>query len=270
MEDRIVRLEQKAKEARRDIVRMIYQAGSGHPGGSLSCIDILVTLYQGVMDLTLDENGKRVDQFVLSKGHAAPALYAVLSQKGFIPKEDLATLRKYDSYLEGHPSNKIPGVDVSSGSLGQGLSVANGFALAKKLDEKAGYVYCVVGDGELEEGQIWEAVMSANKYTLTNLILFVDYNGLQIDGSVKEVKNVDNLDEKFNSFGWNTQVIEGNDITQISEAIEIAKHKLNDRPNCIIAKTTKGKGIPFMENKVEWHGRALKEEEFEEAMALLK
>lgn len=270
MEDTIVRLEEKAKEARRDIIDMIYQAGSGHPGGSLSCIDILVTLYQEVMDLTLDASGKRVDKFVLSKGHAAPALYAVLSQRGFIPKEDLATLRKYDSYLEGHPSNKIPGVDVSSGSLGQGLSVANGFALAKKLDDKAGYVYCLVGDGELEEGQIWEAVMSANTYNLTNLILFVDYNGLQIDGSVKDVKNVDNLDEKFNAFGWNTQVIEGNRICDIKEAIDIAKHKLNDRPNCIIAKTIKGKGIPFMENKVEWHGRAIKDTEYQEAMTILK
>ncbi|MDD3303439.1 MAG: transketolase [Clostridia bacterium] len=259
-------LENICKDVRKNIVKMIYHAKSGHPGGSLSCVEILVSLYKNIMNITLDESGKRVDKFVLSKGHASAAYYAILSECGFIPKEDLVTFRKYDSYLEGHPSNKIPGVDVSSGSLGQGLSVANGMALAKKLDHKEGYVYCLLGDGELEEGQIWEACMSANKYNLNNLIVFVDYNGLQIDGSIKDVKDVDNLNSKFESFGLNVQKINGNNIEEIIEAVKIAKEKLNDRPNVIVAKTIKGKGVSFMENKIEWHGKTLTKEELEIAL----
>ena len=163
-ENNIKYLENICKNVRKNIVKMIYYAKSGHPGGSLSCVEILVSLYKNIMNITLDEDGKRIDKFILSKGHASAVYYAVLSECGFIPKDDLLTFRKYDSYLEGHPSNKIPGVDVSSGSLGQGLSVANGMALSKKLDNKEGYVYCLLGDGELEEGQIWEALMSSNKY----------------------------------------------------------------------------------------------------------
>ena len=193
----IEELENKSKEIRRDIIEMIYNAKSGHPGGSLSCTDILVALYHEKMNLNLDENGNRIDKFVLSKGHCAPAYYAVLSSKGFIPHEDLITLRKIDSYLEGHPSNKINGVDVSSGSLGQGLSIANGMALAKKIDNKQGKVYCMLGDGEIEEGQIWEACMTANKYNLNNVIVFLDFNGLEIDGIIMDVKSVDKLKEKF-------------------------------------------------------------------------
>jgi len=253
----IQKLEEYAKRVRRKILKMIYAAGSGHPGGSLSCVEILVALYKEAMDITLDEKFKRKDKFILSKGHAAPAYYAILSECGFIPENDLYTLRKYDSYLEGHPTNKIPGVDVSSGSLGQGLSVANGMALSKKLDKDLGYVYCLLGDGEIEEGQIWESAMSANKYLLDNLIVFLDNNGLQIDGSIKTVKSVDNLSEKFKSFGFFTQEIDGHDFVQILNAIDNAKR--SGKPNIIIAKTIKGKGISFMENQVSWHGKAIKE-----------
>ena len=236
----IVELESIAKNVRRDIVEMIHEAKSGHPGGSLSCTDILVTLFHEKMNLNLDENGNRIDKFILSKGHAAPAYYAVLSSKGFIPHEDLKTLRKIDSYLEGHPSNKINGIDASSGSLGQGLSVANGMALAKKIDNKEGRVYVVLGDGEIEEGQIWEACMTANKYKLNNLIAFLDYNGLQIDGhSIKEI--IDAIDNTNSS----------------------------NKPNIIIAHTIKGKGVSYMENVVGWHGKAPNDEEYEIAISQL-
>ena len=177
-------LEEEAKKIRRDIIEMVHDAKSGHPGGSLSCTDILVALFHEKMNLNLDENGNRIDKFILSKGHCAPAYYAVLASKGFIAHDDLKSLRKIDSYLEGHPSNKINGVDVSSGSLGQGLSIANGMALAKKIDNTQGKVYCVLGDGEIEEGQIWEACMTASKYKLNNVIAFLDNNGLQIDGNI--------------------------------------------------------------------------------------
>ena len=263
----IVELESIAKNVRRDIVEMIHEAKSGHPGGSLSCTDILVTLFHEKMNLNLDENGNRIDKFVLSKGHAAPAYYAVLSSKGFIPHEDLKTLRKIDSYLEGHPSNKINGIDASSGSLGQGLSVANGMALAKKIDKKEGRVYVVLGDGEIEEGQIWEACMTANKYKLNNLIAFLDYNGLQIDGNIKDVKSVDNLKEKFESFGWNVQEIDGHSIKEIIDAIDNTNS--SNKPNIIIAHTIKGKGVSYMENVVGWHGKAPNDEEYEIAISQL-
>ena len=269
-ENNIKYLENICKNVRKNIVKMIYYAKSGHPGGSLSCVEILVSLYKNIMNITLDEDGKRIDKFILSKGHASAVYYAVLSECGFIPKDDLLTFRKYDSYLEGHPSNKIPGVDVSSGSLGQGLSVANGMALSKKLDNKEGYVYCLLGDGELEEGQIWEALMSSNKYNLNNLIIFVDHNVLQIDGTTKDVKSVDNLDKKFEAFGLNVQKINGNNINEIINAVKNAKDYLNDRPNVIIADTVKGKGISFMENKVEWHSKALNDEELQIALNELK
>ena len=251
-------LQDCAKRVRRKIIDMTYNAGSGHPGGSLSCVEILVSLYKEAMDITLDENLKRRDKFILSKGHVAPAYYAILSECGFIPTKDLKTLRKYNSYLEGHPTNKIPGIDVSSGSLGQGLSIANGMALSKKISQSSGYVYCLLGDGEIEEGQIWEACMSANKYHLNNLIAFLDNNGLQIDGSIKDVKSVDNLREKFEAFGFYVQEINGHDFNEIIDAINNAKS--SSKPNMIIAKTVKGKGVSFMENKVEWHGKAIKDE----------
>lgn len=257
-------LEKISKDIRKDIITMIYEASSGHPGGSLSCVEIIVSLYYNIMNLNLDEKGNRIDKFVLSKGHASSCYYAILSSKGYIPKKDLKTFRKYDSYLEGHPSIKINGVDVSSGSLGQGLSIANGMALSKKISNKEGIVYCLVGDGEVEEGQIWEACMSASKYKLNNLVLFIDNNGLQIDGSIKEVKNVENLEEKFSSFGFYVQKINGHDISQIISAVN--NTKISKKPNVIIASTIKGKGISFMENKEEWHGKKITKEEYDNAL----
>ena len=253
----IEELENKAKEIRRDVVDMVYHAGSGHPGGSLSCADIMTVLFHEKMNL--DE-----DKFILSKGHCAPTYYSCLASIGKIPHEDLITFRKIDSYLEGHPSNKINGIDVSSGSLGQGLSVANGMALAKQLDGERGKIYCMLGDGEIEEGQIWEAAMTANKYSLNNVVAFVDYNGLQIDGNVMDVKGVDNLKGKFEAFGWNVQEIDGHDMQAIIDAIDNTNN--SDKPNVIIAKTIKGKGVSFMENQVGWHGKAPNEEEYKQAM----
>ena len=253
----IEELENKAKEIRRDIVTMVYHAGSGHPGGSLSCADIMTVLFHEKMNM--DE-----DKFILSKGHCVPTYYACLASIGKIPHEDLITFRKIDSYLEGHPSNKINGIDVSSGSLGQGLSVANGMAIAKKLDKASGKVYCILGDGEIEEGQIWEAAMTANKYALNNVVAFVDYNGLQIDGSVEDVKGVTNLKDKFEAFGWSVQEIDGHDIQAIIDAIDNTND--SEKPNVIIAKTIKGKGVSFMENQVGWHGKAPNEDEYKQAM----
>lgn len=261
-------LEKISKDIRNDIVDMIYSAGSGHPGGSLSCVEILVALYHKLMNLNLDNEGSRIDKFILSKGHASSCYYAVLSSKGYIPHEDLKTFRKFDSYLEGHPCIKINGVDVSSGSLGQGLSIANGMAISKKLSGKEGNVYCLVGDGEIEEGQIWEACMSSSKYNLNNLILFVDNNGLQIDGTIKDVKNVDNLEEEFNSFGFYVQRINGHNFDEILTSVSNAKK--SNKPNVIIANTIKGKGISFMENKAEWHGKKLTDEEYNLSKAELK
>lgn len=261
-------LEKISKDIRNDIVDMIYSAGSGHPGGSLSCVEILVALYHRLMNLNLDNEGSRIDKFILSKGHASSCYYAVLSSKGYIPHEDLKTFRKFDSYLEGHPCIKINGVDVSSGSLGQGLSIANGMAISKKVSGKEGNVYCLVGDGEIEEGQIWEACMSSSKYNLNNLILFVDNNGLQIDGTIKDVKNVDNLEEKFNSFGFYVQRINGHNFDEILTSVSNAKK--SNKPNVIIANTIKGKGISFMENKAEWHGKKLTDEEYNLSKVELK
>ncbi len=257
-------LEEEAKKIRRDIIEMVHGAKSGHPGGSLSCTDILVALFHEKMNLNLDENGNRIDKFILSKGHCAPAYYAVLASKGFIAHDDLKSLRKIDSYLEGHPSNKINGVDVSSGSLGQGLSIANGMALAKKIDNTQGKVYCVLGDGEIEEGQIWEACMTASKYKLNNVIAFLDNNGLQIDGNIMDVKGLNHIKEKFEAFGWYVQEIDGHDFKQILEAIDNTNS--SNLPNMIIAKTIKGKGVSFMENNAGWHGKAPNDEEYKEAM----
>lgn len=252
-----------ANELRVDIIDMIYNAKSGHPGGSLSVIDILTVLYHQEMNLDFDEKGKRIDKCILSKGHAAPALYAVLASVGILDKELLKSLRKSDSTLEGHPSIKIPGIDASSGSLGQGLSIANGMALAKKIDNKAGYVYVILGDGELEEGQNWEALMTTHKYNLNNVIIFIDYNGLQIDGSIEDVKKLSNIDEKIASFGLNILKCDGNDVDEIQQAIAVAKK--SDKPSCIIAKTIKGKGVSFMENEASWHGKSLTDEEYIQA-----
>lgn len=266
-ENKLLEMQECAKRIRRDIVKMVHDAKSGHPGGSLSAVEILISVYD-IMNLNLDSNGNRIDRFILSKGHGAPAYYAVLSEKGFIDHDELFTLRKIDSHLEGHPSNKINGVDVSSGSLGQGLSIANGIALSKKINNKEGRVYCLCGDGEIEEGQIWEALMTANKYKLNNLTLIIDKNGLQIDGTTLDVKSVDNLEQKIKSFGFNVITVDGHDFNELTKA-------LNDSiklvvPTCIIANTVKGKGVSFMENKVEWHGKAPSDEELAIALEELR
>ena len=260
-------LKMKAKEIRKDIIEEVYNAKSGHPGGSLSIADIMAVLYFN--ELRIDEKNPRWDErdrLVLSKGHCSPALYAALAERGFFDKEDLKSFRKIESNLQGHPDlNKVPGVDMTSGSLGQGLSVANGMAIAGKMDNKDYRVYTILGDGEIEEGQVWEAAMTANKYKLDNLCVIVDNNNLQIDGTIEEVMSSYPIDEKFKSFGFNVLTIDGNNIEEILNGFEIAKQTKN-KPTCIIAKTIKGKGVSFMENKAEWHGKAPNEEEYEEAM----
>ena len=260
-------LKMKAKEIRKDIIEEVYNANSGHPGGSLSISDIMAVLYFN--ELRIDEKNPRWeerDRLVLSKGHCSPALYAALAERGFFDKEDLKSFRKIESNLQGHPDlNKVPGVDMTSGSLGQGLSIANGMAIAGKMDNKDYRVYTILGDGEIEEGQVWEAAMTANKYKLDNLCVIVDNNNLQIDGTIEEVMSSYPIDEKFKSFGFNVLTIDGNNIEEILNGFEIAKQTKN-KPTCIIAKTIKGKGVSFMENKVGWHGKAPNEEEYEEAM----
>ncbi len=260
-----------ANNVRINIIEMLAESKSGHPGGSLSIADILTVLYFDEMNIN-PENPKDEDRdrFVLSKGHAAPALYAVLAERGYFNKENLQTLRKFHSILQGHPDmKKTPGVDMSTGSLGQGLSVANGMAMAGKLDKKDYRVYTAIGDGELQEGQIWEAAMSSAHYKLNNLTAFVDFNGLQIDGSNEEVMNVKPVDKKFEAFGWNVLVIDGHNIEEIKDALRKAKG-YKDGPTAIIAKTIKGKGVSFMENQAAWHGAAPNEEQKNQALNELK
>lgn len=263
-------LESVAKNIRRSIVSMICEAKSGHPGGSLSIVDILTALYYGEMkiDPTKPKMEGR-DRFVLSKGHAAPALYAALAERGYFPKEELMTLRKFGSYLQGHPDmKKVPGVEISTGSLGQGLSVANGMALNAKLFQEEYRVYVMMGDGELQEGQIWEAAMTAAHYKLDNLCAFVDVNNLQIDGSVDVVMGVEPLDKKWEAFGWNVISIDGHNFEEIFSALETAK-TCKGKPTLILAKTVKGKGVSFMENVCGFHGTAPTAEEREKALAEL-
>ena len=239
----------------------------GHPGGSLSIADILTVLYFN--ELNIDEKNPKWedrDRLVLSKGHCAPALYSVLANRGFFDKKELKTLRKLGSFLQGHPDmKKTPGVDMTTGSLGQGLSSANGMAIAAKLDNKSYRVYCILGDGEIEEGQIWEAAMASNKYKLDNLCVIVDNNNLQIDGKIEDVMSPYPIDEKFRSFGFQIIKIDGNDIDEILKAFEVAKN-VKGKPTCIIAKTIKGKGISFMENEASWHGKAPNKEEYDKAV----
>jgi transketolase len=260
-------LELQAKEIRKGIIEAVYSAKSGHPGGSLSIADVLTVLYFNEMNVDDKKtNWEDRDRLVLSKGHCSPALYSTLAQVGFIKKEELKTFRKITSNLQGHPDmNKVPGVDMTSGSLGQGLSVANGMALSSKLNHDGYRVYCLLGDGEIEEGQIWEAAMTANKYKLDNLCAILDYNNLQIDGTIEEVKGLDNIEGKFKSFGFNTIVVNGNNIEQLIDSFETAK-MTKGKPTIIIAKTTKGKGVSFMENKAEWHGKAPSDEEYKLAI----
>ena len=260
-----------SKEIRKSIVTQVYKAQSGHPGGSLSIADILTVLYFNEMNIDAkNPKMENRDRLVLSKGHCSPALYAVLAEKDFFEKNELETFRNISSNLQGHPDmNKVPGVDMTSGSLGQGLSVANGMAIAGKLDNKDYRVYCILGDGEIEEGQVWEAAMSANKYKLDNLCVIVDNNNLQIDGPIDKVMSSYPIDEKFKSFGFQVINIDGNDIDEILKAFEVAKN-VKEKPTVIMAKTIKGKGVSFMENQVGWHGKAPNEEQYEIALKELQ
>jgi len=257
------------RRMRAHIVAMLAEAGSGHPGGSLSATDIIATLYFSHMNVDpKNPDWEDRDRFVLGKGHAAPALYAALALRGFFPEEDLLTVRKIGSHLQGHPCmNTTPGVDMSTGSLGQGLSVANGMALAGRIDHKDYYVYCVMGDGEIQEGQVWEAAMSAAHYGLDHLIAFVDHNGLQIDGSNDDVMRVTPIAQKFRAFGWNVlEVADGHDLRALDEAVAQAKRN-EGTPTVIVCETVKGKGVSFMENEVDWHGVAPTKEQAKVALA---
>ena len=260
-----------ACNVRMGIIEGTFNAKSGHPGGSLSITEILTYLYFKEMNIDATEPMKADrDRFVLSKGHAAPALYSVMAQKGYFPVEELKTLRKVDSRLQGHPSmNYLPGIDISSGSLGQGISAACGMALGAKLKGDAFRVYTILGDGEIEEGQVWEAAMYAAAKKLDNLVAFVDNNNLQIDGSVDEVNSPYPIPEKFAAFGWNVIEIDAHNFDEIEAALENAK-ATKDKPTAIIAKSVKGKGVSFMENQVSWHGAAPNAEQYEIAMAELK
>ena len=260
-------LEKKALKIRREIVNMIYMASSGHPGGALSLTDILTVLYFTEMRIDPAEPQKEDrDRFVLSKGHASAALYATLAERGFFDTEELWNFRKLDSMLQGHPDMKhIPGVDMTTGSLGQGLSAANGMAIAGKLDGKDYRVYCALGDGEIEEGQVWEAAMTSSKYQLDNLCIIVDNNNLQIDGTIDKVMSPYPIDKKFEEFGFHVINIDGHDFSQIMSAFDEAK-KVKAKPTAIIAKTVKGKGVSYMENQAGWHGKAPNEEQLAKAM----
>ena len=263
-------LKATAKSIRLGIIEGVHAAGSGHPGGSLSIADVMAYLYSEEMNIRPDEpTWADRDRLVLSKGHTAPALYATLAEFGYFPKEELTTLRKIDSRLQGHPDMKhIPGVDMSSGSLGLGISAACGMALAGKIDGKSYRVYTVVGDGESEEGQVWEAAMFASHYKLSNLCVILDLNGLQIDGPITEVMNPMPHDEKFRAFGFHVVVINGHDFDAIEAAFAEAR-SVTDRPTAIIMKTVKGRGVSFMENQVGWHGKAPNDEQYTAALAEL-
>lgn len=264
-------LEKTANEVRKSIVTAVHSAKAGHPGGSLSAADIFTYLY--FEELNIDPKNPKMadrDRFVLSKGHTAPGLYAVLAERGFFPKEDLVTLRHTGSYLQGHPDMKhIPGIDMSSGSLGQGFSAAVGMALAAKMDGKDYRVYSLAGDGEIQEGQIWEASMFAGARKLDNLVLFVDNNGLQIDGNIADVCSPYPIDKKFEAFNFHVININGNDFDEIAAALKEAR-ETKGQPTAIIAKTIKGKGVSYMENQAGWHGKAPNDEEFAIAMEELK
>lgn len=264
-------LEKMANEIRKDIVTAVHSAKSGHPGGSLSSADIFTYLYFEEMNVDpANPKWEDRDRFVLSKGHVAPGLYSTLAEKGYFPKEDLKTLRHTGSYLQGHPDMKhIPGIDMSSGSLGQGVSVAVGMAAAGKYDKKDYRVYTLTGDGEIQEGQIWEAAMWAGHRKLDNLVVIVDNNNLQIDGSVEDVCSPYPIDKKFEAFNFHVINIDGNDFDQIRAAFKEAC-ETKGMPTAIIAKTVKGKGVSFMENAAGWHGKAPNDEEYEIAMADLE
>ena len=262
-----VNLQEKATWIRKRIVEMIGEAKSGHPGGSLSCADLVTALYFQIMRIDPKRpDWEDRDRFIMSKGHCCPALYAALALKGYFPAEELNTLRKLGSRLQGHPyAPKLPGLDVSSGSLGQGLSIGNGMALGARLDKKDYYVYVLLGDGEIEEGQVWEAAMNASNYKLDHVIAFLDHNHLQIDGAVEDVKNLVNVEDRFRSFGWNVLTVNGHDFDEIISAVEKAK-QTKDMPTMIVLNTVKGKGVSFMENQAGWHGKAPNAEQVAQAL----
>lgn len=263
-------LQKLAVQVRKGVIEGTGHAKSGHPGGSLSIADIVTYLYFHEMNVDpKNPKWEDRDRFVLSKGHTAPALYAALALKGYFPWEHIATLRQPDSILQGHPSMKYtPGVDMSTGSLGQGISTAVGMALGGKLQGKSFRVYAPLGDGEIEEGQVWEAAMLAGNRKLDNLVAIVDWNNLQIDGTLDDVNSPCPIDKKFEAFGWNVIIIDGHDFDQIDDAFQAAK-ACKGKPTCIIAKTIKGKGVSYMEDKCEWHGAAPNAEQYEQAMAEL-
>lgn len=267
-EQELNKLKELSCENRQNVIKMVYEAQSGHIGGSLSACDIMTVLFNKCMKHSV--NGKTSsdyqsrDRFVLSKGHASPVYYSVLAQVGFIPKSELKTFRKFGARLQGHPSLCCPGVEVASGSLGQGLSIACGIAMSLKLDENPARVYVLLGDGEMQEGSVWEALMQAAHRHLNNLTAIIDRNRLQIDGNTECVMSLDNLPDKLKSFNWNVLEIDGHNIQEIYEAIEESKR--SDKPTVIVANTIKGKGVSFMENNAGWHGKAPNKEDFEKAM----
>ena len=260
-----------ANRMRLDVIEMTTAAGSGHPGGSLSAADVMAALYFKVMNIDpVDPWKEDRDRFILSKGHAAPILYAALAERGFFPTDELKTLRKLGSRLQGHPGYRdLPGIEASTGSLGQGLSVACGMAAAARLDGKSYKVYCLLGDGELQEGQNWEAAMFASQYSLSNLIAIVDQNKLQICGRTDDVMCIEPLPEKWKAFGWNVKIVDGHSIRQILDALSDAG-RARKKPTVVILKTVKGKGVSFMENNADFHGRSCTPEEYAKAVSELK
>lgn len=267
-EKEIKRLKEMCKSVREDIVTMTHDAGSGHPGGSLSAVEIMTALYFGGIMQVDPENPdwEDRDRFILSKGHVAPVVYSVLARRGFFPVSAMKTLRRMGSILQGHPHMaSTPGLDCSSGSLGQGLSVANGIAMAFRKKQKKQRVYCLMGDGELQEGQIWEAAMTAPQHKLDNVCAIVDYNHVQLDGTIEEIKDLGDLALKWKAFGWNVIETDGNDIASVMDAFELAK-TIKGRPSLILAHTIKGKGVSFMENDCNWHGTAPDDEQLAAAL----
>ena len=260
-----------ASRIRMDVIEEVHSAGSGHPGGSLSAADIVTALYFGEMNIDpKNPQMKGRDKFVLSKGHAAPVQYAALAEKGYFPKEELTTLRKLGSRLQGHPNmHKLPGIEMSTGSLGQGFAVCVGMAIAKKIDNDPGRIYTLLGDGELQEGLIWEAAMASAHYKLDNLCVIVDWNGLQIDGRNDDVMTVSPVDEKFKAFGFNVLTIDGHSFEQIFEAFKQAR-ECKGKPTAIIAKTHKGRGVSFMEDQAGWHGKAPDDQQAQQAISELE
>ena len=268
----IIELKAMSRTVREDILTMVHRAGSGHPGGSLSATDLMVGLYFGGMmkidPQNPDWDGR--DRFILSKGHVAPVLYSVLARKGFFPVEELWTLRRLGSILQGHPHKQsTPGLDCSSGSLGQGLSIANGLAIGFRKQGKANRVYCLLGDGELQEGQVWEAVMTAAQNRLDNLCAIVDYNHVQLDGTTEQIKDLGDLAAKWHDFGWNVIALNGHDMNQVLKAYEMAA-AYQGKPSVLIADTVKGKGVSFMEGDCNWHGNAPNAQQLEQALAEIR